>query len=143
MDFRRTSSSAVHLSLGEEFQVLSVSIFLINCVKTKKTIINLVSTINKDTCRSACYSYNTRLATEDPVLLASWTTLAACSTLGITKITSDRKGNRALILSSVLRFAGWVILSMTAAPRPFFYHWYMPPIAAVTALFIALNSIIS
>lgn len=83
-----------------------------------------------------------RLTSEDPVFLTSWIILTACSTLGIVHIYPTDEGIRSLILSSVLRLASWVILSMTAAPRPFFYHWCMPPITAAIVTLITLNSII-
>lgn len=83
-----------------------------------------------------------RLSTEDPVLMTSWTILAACSTLGIVQISPYHKGYRSLILSNILRFTSWVILSMTAAPRPSFYQWCMAPITATIITLITLNSII-
>lgn len=83
-----------------------------------------------------------RLSTEDPVLITSWTILAACSTLGIIQISPGHKGYRSFILSNILRFTSWVILSMTAAPRPSFYQWCMPPITATVVTLIVLNSII-
>lgn len=83
-----------------------------------------------------------RLNTEDPIFLVSWTILAACSTLGIVRIISNHKTNRSLILSSILRLISWVILSMTAAPHPPFYHWCIPPITAMSITFITLNFII-
>lgn len=83
-----------------------------------------------------------RLSTEDPVLMTSWIVLAACSTLGIIQISSNYNGYRSLILSNILRFTSWVILSMTAAPRPSFYQYCMPPITATVITLITLNSII-
>lgn len=83
-----------------------------------------------------------RLTSEDPVFLTSWIILTTCSTLGIVHIYPKNEGICSLILSSVLRLASWVILSMTAAPRPFFYHWCMPPITAAVVTLITLNSMI-
>lgn len=88
------------------------------------------------------FSYDMRLSTEDPVLMASWTVLAVCSILGIVQISPNHKGYRSLILSNLLRFTSWVILSMTAAPHPSFYQWCMPPITAIIVMLITLNSII-
>lgn len=83
-----------------------------------------------------------RLTTEDPVLMISWLILAICSTLGIVQISPIHKGYRSFILSNILRFTSWIILSMTAAPRPSFYQWCMPPITATVITLITLNSII-
>ncbi|KAG5343165.1 PGAP1 deacylase, partial [Acromyrmex heyeri] len=88
------------------------------------------------------FSYDMRLSTEDPVHIVSWIILAGCSTLGIVQISPKHKGYRSLILSNILRFTSWVILSMTAAPRPSFYQWCMPPIIATVVTLIALNSMI-
>ncbi|KAL6433868.1 hypothetical protein ACFW04_005829 [Cataglyphis niger] len=88
------------------------------------------------------FSYDMRLTSEDPVFLTSWIILTMCSTLGIVHIYPKNEGICSLILSSVLRLASWVILSMTAAPRPFFYHWCMPPITAAIVILITLNSMI-
>ncbi|XP_014487837.1 PREDICTED: GPI inositol-deacylase [Dinoponera quadriceps] len=88
------------------------------------------------------FSYDMRLTTEDPVLFTSWMTLATYSTLGIAKFIPNRKGSRSFILSNIIRLASWVILSMTAAPRPFFYYWCMPPVVAMVATLIVLNSLI-
>ncbi|XP_071570586.1 GPI inositol-deacylase isoform X2 [Temnothorax nylanderi] len=88
------------------------------------------------------FSYDMRLSSEDPVLTTSWTILAACSTLGIVQISPNHKGYRSLLLSNILRFTSWVILSMTAAPHPSFYQWCIPPITATVVTLITLNSII-
>lgn len=87
-------------------------------------------------------SYDMRLTSEDPIFLASWMILTACGTLGVIHIYPEDKGIRSFILSCILRLVSWVILSMTAAPRPFFYHWCMPPITAAIMTLIALNSVI-
>jgi len=82
-----------------------------------------------------------RLTTEDPILLTCWAILSACGILGIAQI-SPNEGTRSFILSYILRFASWVILSMTAAPRPFFYHWCMPPVTTALVMLITLNTIV-
>ncbi|EFN88696.1 GPI inositol-deacylase, partial [Harpegnathos saltator] len=87
------------------------------------------------------FSYDMRLTTEDSVLFISWMILAMYYALGA-KFIPNHKGNRSLILSSIIRLTSWIVLSMTAAPRPFFYHWCMSPIVAMTMMLIALNSLI-
>ncbi|XP_070530047.1 GPI inositol-deacylase-like isoform X2 [Cardiocondyla obscurior] len=88
------------------------------------------------------FSYDMRLSTEDPVLMISWIIIAACSNLGIVQISLNHKGYRSLILANILRFTSWVILSTTAAPRPSFYQWCMPPIIAAGITLVTLNSLI-
>lgn len=88
------------------------------------------------------FSYDMRLTSEDPVFLTSWIVLTACSTLGIVHIYPTDDGTRSLILSSILRLTSWVVLSLTGAPRPFFYHWYMPPVTAAIVTILTLNTII-
>ncbi|KAL6261826.1 hypothetical protein P5V15_006911 [Pogonomyrmex californicus] len=87
------------------------------------------------------FSYDMRLNTEDPVLLTSWSILVICSTLGI-QFSPNHKGYHSFVLKYILCFTSWVILSMTAAPRPSFYQWYMPPITAAMVILITLNSMI-
>ncbi|KYN04079.1 GPI inositol-deacylase, partial [Cyphomyrmex costatus] len=88
------------------------------------------------------YSYGVRLYTEDPVHIMSWILLTGCSTLGMIQIFPNYKGYRSFILSNLLCFASWIILSTTAAPRPSFYQWYMPPIVATVIVLITLHSTI-
>lgn len=84
-----------------------------------------------------------RLSTEDPLLLQSWIILVACSTLGWVQVPTNHQGIRSQLLSSILYFVGWVVLSMGAANHPPFYQYYVPPtVAGVTAI-IALNFITS
>ncbi|XP_011701617.1 PREDICTED: GPI inositol-deacylase isoform X2 [Wasmannia auropunctata] len=88
------------------------------------------------------FRYDRRLSTEDLVLFISWSILASCSLLDIVQYSfvPRIKGYRSLILSNILRFTSWVILSMTAAPRPSFYQWCMPPITAAAMALLTLNS---
>ncbi|XP_032663634.1 GPI inositol-deacylase [Odontomachus brunneus] len=80
------------------------------------------------------FSYDKRLTTEDHILFLSWTVLATCVTFDITKCISRCKGMRSLILSNMVRLLGWIILSLTAAPPPLFYHYCMPPIVALVMI---------
>jgi len=109
----------------------------------RKQILKIINFIKISLIKNGYYySYDMRLSTEDSVLMISWTILTVCSTLDIVQISPNHKGYRSLILSNILRFTSWVILSMTAASRPSFYQWYMPPITATIVTLIALNSII-
>ncbi|XP_012138949.2 GPI inositol-deacylase isoform X1 [Megachile rotundata] len=88
------------------------------------------------------FSYDMRLSTEDPLLLKSWVILVACSTLGWVQIPSN-DGIRSKILSRILYFVGWIVLSMGAAYHPAFYQYYMPPIVAGIIAMVALNFVTS
>ncbi|XP_034175717.1 GPI inositol-deacylase [Osmia lignaria lignaria] len=89
------------------------------------------------------FSYDMRLSTEDPLLLQSWIILVACSTLGWVQVPTNHQGTRSQLLSSILYFVGWIVLSMGAANHPSFYQYYIPPtVAGITAI-IALNFITS
>ncbi|KAK2588928.1 hypothetical protein KPH14_001783 [Odynerus spinipes] len=86
------------------------------------------------------FSYNTRLLTEDSILLVCWEVLAVCGTLELVQISS--KSSNSWILSNMLRFLSWVILSMAAATRPSFYQWYIPPFVALVVTVLSFHSII-
>lgn len=60
--------------------------------------------------------------------------------LSIKDYVSIRTVHHPLLLSNVIRLQGWVALSMTAAPYPFFYHCYMLPLVSFTMTFIFLDS---
>lgn len=83
-----------------------------------------------------------KLNTEDPVLFVSWIMLSGAGMWSCGKYIPMHKGTRSVILSNIIRLASWIVLSMTAAPRPFFYHWCMPPVVAMTALLIILNAVV-
>lgn len=89
------------------------------------------------------FSYDKRLSTEDPLLYQSWIVLVACSTSGRLQIPPNYLGIRSRILSSILCFLGWIVLSMGAASRPPFYQYYIPPITAGVSSLITLNFIVS
>ncbi|EZA56408.1 hypothetical protein DMN91_009837 [Ooceraea biroi] len=89
------------------------------------------------------FSYDMRLTTEDPALLTCWTILSACGILGIAQISPiEETRTREVVLSYALRLVSWIVLSMSAAPRPFFYHWYMPPVTTALVTLITLNTLI-
>lgn len=86
------------------------------------------------------FSYNTRLLTEDSILLVSWEVLAVCGTLECVQISS--KSSKPWILSNMLRFLSWIILSMAATSRPSFYQWYMPPCVALVIAILSFHSVV-
>lgn len=87
------------------------------------------------------FSYNMRLANEDPLLLQSWILLVTYSTMGWVQIPSNNRKIRSQILSSILCFLGWVVLLMGATPRPSFFQYYIPPVMALAIGTVAFNFI--
>lgn len=87
------------------------------------------------------YSYSTRLLTEDDLLLVSWELLAVCSTLELVQISS--KSSESWILSNMLRFLSWIMLSSAATVRPSFYQWFIPPTVALVIAILSFNCIIT
>ncbi|KAF7408574.1 hypothetical protein HZH66_003111 [Vespula vulgaris] len=87
------------------------------------------------------FSYSTRLLTEDPILLVSWETLAVCSTLELVQMSS--KSSESWILSNILRFLSWIMLSTAATVRPSFYQWFIPPFVALVIAILSLHCIIT
>ncbi|KAF7414964.1 hypothetical protein HZH68_003453 [Vespula germanica] len=87
------------------------------------------------------FSYSTRLLTEDSILLVSWETLAVCSTLELVQMSS--KSSESWILSNILRFLSWIMLSTAATVRPSFYQWFIPPFVALVIAILSLHCIIT
>ncbi|XP_035717908.1 GPI inositol-deacylase-like isoform X1 [Vespa mandarinia] len=87
------------------------------------------------------FSYSTRLLTEDSILLVSWEVLAVCSTLELVQISS--KSSESWILSNMLRFLSWILLSTAATVRPSFYQWFIPPSVAIVIAILSLYCIIN
>lgn len=87
------------------------------------------------------FSYSTRLLTEDFILLISWEILAVCSTLELVQISS--KSSNSWILSNMLRFLSWIMLSTTATARPSFFQCFIPPSVAIIVAILSLYSIIT
>lgn len=87
------------------------------------------------------YSYSTRLLTEDSILLISWEILAVCNTLELVQISS--KSSNSWILSNMLRFLSWIMLSTTATARPSFFQCFIPPSVALIVVILSLYCIIT
>lgn len=87
------------------------------------------------------FSYSTRLLTEDSILLVSWEILAVCSTLELVQMSS--KSSESWILSNILRFLSWIMLSTAATVRPSFYQWFIPPFVALVIAILSLHCIIT
>ncbi|XP_012276189.1 GPI inositol-deacylase [Orussus abietinus] len=88
------------------------------------------------------FSTNTRLITEDPILLASWVVLSGCSIMGLVKIPSKSSGRRPRILGFLIRGIGWSILILSAARNPAYYQPWIPPTVASIMCLVALDSLI-
>lgn len=81
------------------------------------------------------------MLTEDSILLVSCEVLAVCSTLELVQISS--KASESWILSNMLRFLSWIMLSTAATVRPSFYQWFIPPTVALVIAILSFNCIIT
>ncbi|KAK0173019.1 hypothetical protein PV328_006274 [Microctonus aethiopoides] len=79
------------------------------------------------------FSYETRLSTEDPIMLGSWIVLAVWSSLGFVKlpIMFEYHCYRLDPITIAQRIFGWLLLWIAGSHNPADHQWMIPPIVAL------------
>ncbi|XP_015119466.1 GPI inositol-deacylase [Diachasma alloeum] len=90
------------------------------------------------------FSYESRLSTEDPIMLWSWVVITGWGSLGLVRIPK-RHTNKYINLIGVnlQRILGWLLLLTAGSKNPAFYQWTIPPIVALSITCIVILSLLS
>ncbi|XP_011310677.1 GPI inositol-deacylase [Fopius arisanus] len=89
------------------------------------------------------FSYESRLSTEDPIMLWSWVIITGWGSLGLVRIPK-RHSNEYINFVGVnlQRILGWMLLLTAGSTNPAFYQWTIPPIVALSITCIVLLSLL-
>ncbi|XP_063979734.1 GPI inositol-deacylase [Diachasmimorpha longicaudata] len=90
------------------------------------------------------FSYESRLSTEDPIMLWSWVVITGWGSLGLVRIPKSHPNKYInLIGVNLQRILGWSSLLAAGSKHPAFYQWTIPPIVAISITCIVILSLLS